>query len=128
VIEFYWNLHKRTFSVRDPKTRKVIGHQDEITMKSPSFRVSEAGRQRVLREKAKNVHAVVRGEEAWTDGRIGRDFLGRLTYDPYKSGEFGLEFGGVNFPVTSVGYIVATVVTIDDKRSPIILCFAGPPW
>jgi hypothetical protein len=46
---------------------KVIAHVDNIIVANPTFKVSEAGRQRVFKEKRKNVHAGVVGEiEAMT--------------------------------------------------------------
>lgn len=57
----YFNLHKKLFSVRDHKTGLVVGHTNTIALEDVTFKVSEAGRQRVLREKRKNVHAGVLG-------------------------------------------------------------------
>jgi hypothetical protein len=57
----YFNLHKKLFSVRDHITGLVVGHTDMIALENVTFKVSEAGRQRVLREKRKNVHAGVLG-------------------------------------------------------------------
>ena len=44
----YRNLHKKCYSVKDWKTKKVIAHVDNIFLKDAVFKVSEAGRQRVL--------------------------------------------------------------------------------
>jgi hypothetical protein len=57
----YFNLHKKLFSVRDHITGLVVGHTDMIALENVTFKVSEAGRQRVLREKRKNIHAGVMG-------------------------------------------------------------------
>jgi hypothetical protein len=48
--------------------------------------VSEAGRQRVLREKRKNVHAFVRGElmSLVNDPKDSAENLQTITYNPYK--------------------------------------------
>lgn len=59
TCDLYWNTHKRLFSVRHKG--KVIAHTEKAFVYEPQFVVSEAGRQRVLREGVKNVHAVVRG-------------------------------------------------------------------
>jgi hypothetical protein len=53
----YRNLHKNTFSVKH--RGKVIAHLDELYAHKVSFKVYEAGRQKVLRTKQKNVHAYV---------------------------------------------------------------------
>jgi hypothetical protein len=63
----YFNLHKKCFSVKaleGVNKGKVVQHTDNIVLLLPKFKVSEAGRQRVLREKRKNVHAGVVG---WVD-------------------------------------------------------------
>ena len=60
----YFNLHKRVFSVKALEGKdkgRVIGHRTSLALDSPVFKVSEAGRQRVVREKRKNVHAGVVG-------------------------------------------------------------------
>lgn len=61
-VEVYRNLHNGKLSVRDRKTHLVIGHVDYITLCCVRFRVSQAGRERVLRERRKNVHAFVVGK------------------------------------------------------------------
>ena len=58
----YFNLHKKLFSVKDHATGLVVGHTDMIALENATFKVSEAGRQRVLREQRKNVHAGVIGK------------------------------------------------------------------
>jgi hypothetical protein len=84
LVEIYRNLHKKQLSVRDPVARKVVGHVDSAVLLDAQFRVSEAGRQRVLKYKRKNVHAVVRGLMTGpTSGPpAGWD---RIRYDPYAT-------------------------------------------
>ena len=61
-VEVYFNLHKKTFSVRSCRTGRVIHHTDKVHIANPEFVVRKAGRERVLREGKKNVHAFVRGD------------------------------------------------------------------
>lgn len=61
-VRCYWNLHKSCWSVQDAKTRRVIGHADKVLLREARFTVSQAGRQRVLEEGRKNVHAFACGE------------------------------------------------------------------
>ena len=83
----YFNLHKKCFSVKDVKTGLVIAHTDKIELEEATFKVSEAGRQRVLAEKRKNVHAGVRGKYVGTPKVI--DFSEpEATYNPYKYDSF----------------------------------------
>lgn len=68
-VDVYWNLHKQTFSIRSREKGdygRVIRHADHVHIRNPTAVVSKAGRERVLREKKKNVHAVIRGELAGT--------------------------------------------------------------
>lgn len=89
-VDVYYNLHKKTFSVRHKG--KVIAHRDYVWIKDAQFVVSEAGRQRVLREKKKNVHAFVRGEWLEHTSRQtaieGTKYGGRASYNPYEAGTF----------------------------------------
>ena len=60
----YRNLHRQCWSVKaleGPLKGKVIYHASDITLAWCDFKVSKAGRQRVLREQKKNVHAGVQG-------------------------------------------------------------------
>jgi hypothetical protein len=67
-VSVYFNLHRRLFSVRaeeGPAAGRVIAHARHVTLgghSGCSFVVQEGGRQRVLAEGRKNVHAFVRGE------------------------------------------------------------------
>ena len=81
----YFNLHKKLWSVKDTKTGKVCEHVDVIHLRDVTFKVSEAGRQRVLSEKRKNVHAGVEGYLCQLDD--GGDYE-QVTYNPYKYEKF----------------------------------------
>ena len=83
----YWNLHKNLWSVKDLKTGKVIGHAPLIYLRECQYKVSESGRQRVLREKRKNVHAGVKGYLSYNLLRHCNR-VGRFTYNPYKYKNF----------------------------------------
>lgn len=84
----YFNLHKKRWSVRaleGDQKGLVIAHCDEVWLRNATTRVSEKGRQRVLRERRKNVHAGIVGE--WCEAQEG--FSGRqITYDPYRFASF----------------------------------------
>jgi len=87
----YRNLHKDCFSVR--YKGKVIAHSTSLLATGVTFSVSQAGRERVLREKKKYVHAYVVCDD-WE--QIEPDALnvidGEVKYNPYKNETF--EFGG----------------------------------
>lgn len=93
----YFNLHKKCFSIKaleGAMKGKVIAHRDTVLLTECKFKVSETGRQRVLREKRKNVHAGVTGLWDEMSKRDEADFsftsnVGRLvTYNPYKYASF----------------------------------------
>jgi|688.fasta_scaffold151528_4 hypothetical protein len=87
VVEVYRNLHRGCLSVRDPKTRLVIGYADGVLLTDVTFVVSEAGRQRVLRERRKNVHAFVRGTLAARGGSAPEGWAS-VRYNPFEAGTF----------------------------------------
>jgi hypothetical protein len=64
---------------------KVIKHTDSISLADVKFKVSEAGRQRVLREKRKNVHAFIEGMEI---AELTEQIAQKVTYNPYKYEKF----------------------------------------
>lgn len=81
-VEIYRNLHGNCFSVRDVKLRRVIAHVDQFALVDAKMIVSQAGRNRVLKERRKNVHACIRGKwHDWTPSKFPHP--NRLTYDPY---------------------------------------------
>ena len=94
----YFNLHKRCFSVKaleGSRKGRVIAHKDSLALYGATFKVSQAGRERVLRERKKNVHAGVVG--IWSERKMVVDDLvvyegianGRqITYNPYKYDSF----------------------------------------
>ena len=88
--DIYYNLHKHCLSVRHKGL--VVNHAQEIALENVKFVVSQAGRQRVLREQRKCVHAFVRGEIRAMDvydsepGHV-------IKYNPYKYNSFVTEDG-----------------------------------
>ena len=90
-------MHKHKWSVKDVKTGRVIGHYYDVSLYNAKFKVSEAGRARVLKEKRKNVHAGVEGY--LTEHKLARKMDDTIlwesqserhavTYDPYKYDTF----------------------------------------
>lgn len=96
----YYNLHRHCLSIRaveGPARGRVVLHASAVELENVSFKVSAAGRARVLRERSKNVHAGVVGDlvchlsieepehlvQAWESRR--QDLQGPdVTYDPYR--------------------------------------------
>jgi hypothetical protein len=111
IVQAYWNLHKKCFSIR--YKGKVIGYSNRVHLTNCKFKVSEAGRQRVLREKRKNVHAVVEGE-LMPDNEPFYGAIGQIYYNPYKYETFEDEFHEPVFQSSNV------LLTRSD-RGPVIL-------
>jgi hypothetical protein len=86
-VKVYFNLHKKMFSVvalEGENKGRVIAHETEVKLTNATFKVSEAGRQRVIREQRKNVHAYVVGTLADTVKNCNQ----AVTYNPYKYNSF----------------------------------------
>lgn len=88
-VEIYYNLHKKLFSVRDMDTGRVCMHTGFALLRDVQFVVQPAGRERVLREQSKNVHAFIRGW-FWNedDVSLAPRFERIATYNPYKYDSF----------------------------------------
>ncbi len=82
----YWNIHGGLWSIKaleGPQRGRVVLRSDRVLLSNATGKVSEAGRQRVLREKRKNVHAGIVGELVHSGGE--GYFPGQeVTYNPYK--------------------------------------------
>ena len=61
-VQVYRNLNNGLISIQDLSTGLVLGHAYAIDLEDATFIVREAGRQQVIKEKRKNVHAFVRGK------------------------------------------------------------------
>ena len=84
----YRNLHlENTFSIRH--RGRVIDRLQGFLAHNVTFKVNEAGRQRVLTERRKNVHAFVVAEsyEPLDMMSLG---LNRVSYNPYRGPTFTL--------------------------------------
>lgn len=94
--EVYWNLHKKCWSVRHKG--RVVCHVGYAVMKDVTWVVQPAGRERVLREKKKNVHAFARGTLV-LDEKPKENSWVYTTYNPYKKDTFYQILGIRHYPV-----------------------------
>jgi hypothetical protein len=84
----YYNLHKHLWSIKaleGENKGRVIAHRPTVWLTNAVPKVSEAGRQRVLKEQRKNVHAGIVGH--WRDADmplVSNDYWVPVTYNPYK--------------------------------------------
>ena len=83
-VYVYKNLHRNCYSVRQDGLIKK--HTDSICLYDAQFRVGKKGRERVLKEKRKNVHAGVSGyiDRDWDLQRFPPTNLRGVIYNPYE--------------------------------------------
>jgi len=92
TVRIYRNLNNGQMSIQKKieKSWKVIAHVKDIVLENAIFYVSETGRQRVIRDKRKNVHA-------WSEAKVvGESIvktstLDRVHYCPYRQSHFTRE-------------------------------------
>lgn len=111
----YRNLHTGRWSVKalnGPYRGLVVAHADEVGVWAPQLQVNESGRQRVIREGKKNVHAGVVGQLASVvpDNALAK-MRTKITYNPYQFSTFvkqvsapASEFGTEFEPITKASF------------------------
>lgn len=82
-VKVYFNLHQHVFSI--VAKGLVVGYADELALTDGYTRVSEKGRQRVIKEKRKNVHAYVHGIVSMPHNK---PLETSLYYNPYEVPQF----------------------------------------
>jgi hypothetical protein len=86
-VRVYFNLHRKKLSIQEKVNGqwKVTRHADEIMLADVKFKVYEKGRQRVLSEKRKNVHAFIIGNLV---EQVPDDEMTTVRYNPYQLERF----------------------------------------
>lgn len=130
MVRVYRNLHKKCYSVQEKVNGrwKVVAHKKLVCLRDVEFRVSQAGRNRVINEKRKNVHAYIVGTEiepeiyahyhTYVDGR--NSFLVSFKYNPYQNETFVLD----SF---ATPLLDADFVWLDDKKREAIIGLIAKP-
>ncbi|MFJ5563634.1 hypothetical protein [Lysinibacillus xylanilyticus] len=85
MIEVYYNDLLNCFNIRDNKTKRYLGHTKLLKIKG-KFQVDEIGRQRVLSEGKRNLHAFCVGE--FFSGECDVNTYHRAYYNPYTTTSF----------------------------------------
>lgn len=85
-VMIYKNLHNGLFSVKQGGL--VVAHIESVLLSSVSFKVNEGGRERVIKEKKKNVHAFIVGHILNVNSTPVSLLRRAITYNPYKYGYF----------------------------------------
>jgi hypothetical protein len=93
-VRVHRNLHKKCWSIVDPKTGRVIEHTNSVTIQNATFVVRPGGRSRALRERKRNVHAFVVGDlvteciDACCNRKSVVNEWSSVRYNPFKAGTF----------------------------------------
>lgn len=80
ILEAYKNLRKNCFSLRFKGI--VYAYREKFILKNAIFKVSQKGRDRVLKLKVKNVHAIVKGE-FFEYNKLSLKNAVEISYNPY---------------------------------------------
>lgn len=110
TYKVYRNLNNGKLSIMNAKDGLVVGHADAILMQGVEFKVSQKGRERVIKEGKKNVHAFTVGQiietvgfESYKGRMVNMAFrmqsfkespAYKVTYNPFKYDSFMLEREG----------------------------------
>lgn len=109
-VRVYRNLHKNCWSIRaceGPKRGRLLGHAPALDLTNCRLIVSQKGRERVLRDGKRNVHAFIEGEyqSVFSSRKIRRYYrtcLGLVRYNPFRASTFRLKpDAGRTRPITS---------------------------
>ena len=84
-VKVYRNLHTGNFSIKCMATGLIVAHGDDFNITHANLVVNQKGRERVLKEKQKNVHAFVIG--LYSDEVTPIDHT-EAYYNPYKYNSF----------------------------------------
>jgi hypothetical protein len=87
-VRVYRNLNKKCLSVQSwvaGKGWRVTDHVQQIFLDNASFKVSQAGRRRVLDQQRKNVHAFIIGDRVEQPKKTPTE---PVKYNPYVSSSF----------------------------------------
>jgi len=112
LVRIYRNLNNGKISIQDKKTNLVVGYADAVYLVPHTEQtavkcvVLQGGRNRVLKEKRKNVHAYLEGAiasftnfeplkgrsfEPCQTSEDGSKATTALTYNPYKMDTFSIK-------------------------------------
>lgn len=130
--DVYWNLHQKCYSVK--VAGRVVCHAAAVLLSDVEFVVQPAGREKVLREKRKNVHGFLRGTVMALEGLDGSPAIDGIdgmpegnpfesepvpiTYNPYKDSTFVEINEGSRVPVLGAERVAGLIFTEDDEPTP----------
>lgn len=89
-VQVYRNLNNNLFSIRCDRTQLVLAHGEGFIVKNARPYISESGRQRVIREQCKNVHAYLIGAIDLEARKEDYKIFDEIYYNPYTQDSFTL--------------------------------------
>ena len=110
IREIYYNLNKHVFSIR---AKKTVSYARMVLVDNPKFVVRQGGRNAVLRDRQKNVHAFIKGVMQELASAPNTDGLRKVSYNPYKHGFFYDVH--TDEPIYDAKY---AVLTLDENNKP----------
>ena len=113
-VMVYYNLHKHTFSIS--RNGRVIAHADYVKLTNVEFRVRQGGREKVLKDKRKNVHSFVIGTlmdycKFPCENLPSEPNSNIVTYNPYKYNSYVVK--DTEEPIYSAGEV--EMINLRDK-------------
>lgn len=81
VVQVHYNLHEGGFTIKNKKSGLVVAYAPYVNLLDVVTRVRPSGREKVLLEKKKNVHAIIEG--TFTLASIDLTNAKPLVYNPY---------------------------------------------
>lgn len=102
-VRVHFHLRKKVFVIvplEGEFKNKTVLYTDNLSLENVEFRVRESGRQRVLRERQKNIHAFAVGRlQNFAKEHSLNQSGAYVNYNPYNNNSFVVE--GTDIPVKS---------------------------
>jgi hypothetical protein len=112
-VRVYRNLHKKCLSVQHKTAKgwRLWKHVDRANLTNVEFKVYQNGREKVLKEKQKNVHAFVIGE--WEESDLIIKNPKAVYYNPYQTSQFVLLSSGEEILNANMAIVEPHKVVVD---------------
>jgi len=117
LVRVYYNFHKKTYSIQKKIYGRwlVVAYKNNFMLADCTFKVSETGRNRVVQEGKKNVHAFIYGRLIESGMGLSdmdtKNLPAKISYNPYKNESFVCE----NLTTTPIKIAGADCVKFNDK-------------
>jgi len=119
-VSVYWNLHKKCYSIKN-SVGIVQHHARSVWLADVTFRVQQGGRQRVIKEGRKNVHAFIAGKLLAHSKDDGDRVFTQLDYHFDMSGSSTVTYN----PYKNRYFLAEDVVRVDEAESALLMTLMG---